>query len=45
MILSSQSVNEESSTVHTLNPSIEAVDAEILRVYDDIVKDYPVFNY
>ena len=41
VIPSSQSVNEESSTVHTLNPSIEAVDAEILRVYDDIVKDYP----
>ena len=42
VIPSSQSVNEESSTVHTLNPSIEAVvDAEILRVYEDIVKDYP----
>jgi hypothetical protein len=41
VIPSSQSVNEESSTVHTLNPSIEAADAEILRVYDDIVKDYP----
>jgi hypothetical protein len=41
VIPSSQSVNEEYSTVHTLNPSIEAVDAEILRVYDDIVKDYP----
>lgn len=41
VIPSSQSVNEESSTVHTLNTSIEAVDAEILRVYDDIVKDYP----
>ena len=41
VIPSSQSVNEESSTVHTLNPSIEATDAEILRVYDDIVKDYP----
>ncbi len=38
MIPSSQIVNEESSTVHTLNPSIEAADAEILRVYDDIVK-------
>ncbi len=32
VIPSSQSVNEESS--------IEAVDAEILRVYDHIVKDY-----
>ena len=41
VIPSSQSVNEESSTVHTLNPSIEAADAEILRVYEDIVKDYP----
>ena len=41
VIPSSQSVNEESSTVHTLNPSIEAADTEILRVYDDIVKDYP----
>ena len=41
VIPSSQSGNEESSTVHTLNPSIEAADAEILRVYDDIVKDYP----
>ena len=42
VIPSSQSVNEESSTVHTLNPSIEVVvDAEILRVYEDIVKDYP----
>ncbi len=41
MIPSSQSVNEESSIEHTLNPSIEAVDAEILRVYDHIVKDYP----
>ena len=30
-----------SSIVHTLNPSIEAVDAELLRVYDHIVKDYP----
>ena len=29
VIPSSQSVNEESSTVHTLNPSIEAADAEI----------------
>ena len=38
VIPSSQSVNEESITVHTLNPSI---DTEILRVYDDIVKDYP----
>jgi hypothetical protein len=43
VIPSSQSVNEESSTVHTLNPSIEAADAEILRVYDDIVKDYPEY--
>ena len=42
VIPSYQSVNEESSTVHTLNLSIEAVvDAEILRVYEDIVKDYP----
>ena len=42
VIPSYQSVNEESSTVHTLNISIEAVvDAEILRVYEDIVKDYP----
>jgi len=42
VIPSSQSVNEESSIlVHTLNPSIEAIDAEILRVYDHIVKDYP----
>jgi hypothetical protein len=41
VIPSSQSVNEESSIVHTLNPSIEAADAEILRVYDHIVKDYP----
>ena len=41
VIPSSQSVNEESSIVHTLNPSIEAVDAEILRVYDHNVKDYP----
>jgi hypothetical protein len=41
VILSSQSVNEESSIVHTLNPSIEAADAEKLRVYEDIVKDYP----
>ncbi len=41
VILSSQSVNEESSIVHTLNPSIESADAEKLRVYEDIVKDYP----
>ena len=42
VIPSYQSVDEESSTVHTLNLSIEAiVDAEILRVYEDIVKDYP----
>ena len=42
VIPSYQSVNEESSTVHTLNLSIEdVVDAEILRVYEDIVKDYP----
>ena len=41
VIPSSQSVNEESSAVHTLNPSIEAADKEILRVYDDIVKDFP----
>jgi hypothetical protein len=32
VIPSSHSVNEESSIVHTLNPSIEAADAEILGV-------------
>jgi hypothetical protein len=41
VIPSSQSDNEESSIVHSLNPSIEAADGESLRVYDYIVRDYP----
>jgi hypothetical protein len=41
VIPSSQSAEEESIIVHKLHPIIEAADAEILRVYDHIVKDYP----
>lgn len=41
VIPSSQSAEEESIIVHKLHPTIEAADAEILRVYDHIVKDYP----
>ena len=41
VIPSVQSDNKESGIVHMLNPLIEAVDRESLRVYDHIVKDYP----
>ncbi len=41
VIPSVQSDNKESGIVHMLNPSIEAIDKESLRVYDHILKDYP----
>jgi hypothetical protein len=41
VIPSVQSDNKDSGIVHILNPSIEAANIESLRVYDQIVKDYP----